>query len=559
MKSAQSLKISRAATAWVALLVLMAALATAMSVQAGEGPALPADRLPEPRQELTPERPPDILPTGHWAYDELEKLWVAGMVDSVFVSSRPASRYDIAALLMSLQKDSRVPAGYVPMERLLREFSQEMSYLGGNSGYRPMPYMVHSRSEKTDFRLSLYVDGAWVSSEGSWVDNIKGSGNTVEGSRVGIQSTAILRPNLVIYQDVYAGKITDGWRYGEELFSITDFIIFADRFYVALRTPWVDAQVGRDKVRWGPGRTGTLLLSDGAASYTMLHLTRAFGKKVKVSSVSGALDTEAGKYLAAHRIDFVPAGFMQLGLAETAIYHARFFEPLYVTSLIPFTLVEKILHRDSQNPGLDDPLRNNVSVSADAVVRPVRGASLYGELMIDDLSEESSERPTRLAYQGGLFLSRPVAGRSVNLTAELTRVWNYTYNVYYSDVYDRDQTHQRKPLGYYLGPDTRHWYFSLSADASRDLELTGVLDVKHRGEGTLDRPWTPDMKDADASVLSGVVERTTELKLLVRWMPVETVLFETSAARFAVKNRNHVTSQHDWKDSEYRLGVSARW
>jgi hypothetical protein len=179
--------------------------------------------------------------------------------------------------------------------------------------------------------------------------------------------------------------------------------------------------------------------------------------------------------------------------------------------------------------------------------------------MIDDLSEETSQRPTRLAYQGGLFLSRPVAGRSVSLTAELTRVWNYTYNVYYSDVYDRDQTHQRKPLGYYLGPDTKHWYFSLSADVSRDLEVAGVLDVKHSGEGTLDRPWTPDMKDADASVLSGIVERITQLKLLVRWMPVETVLFETSAARFAIRNRNHVTSQNDWNDSEYRLGVSARW
>ena len=553
MKSVQPANGNWAASVCVMLFLLAATLAPVMSAGAGEGPA--------PLAYLPPERPPELLPTDHWAYDELQKLWVAGMVDSMFVSSRPASRYDVAALLIPLQSDPRVPAGYAPVERLLREFSREISYLGGDAGYQPMPYMSHSRSEKTDFRLSLYVDGEWVSSEGSWVENVKGSGHTVEGSRVGIQSTAILRPNLVIYQDVYAGKMTGGWRYGEELFSITDFIIFADRFYAALRTPWVDAQVGRDKVRWGPGRTGTLLLSDGADSYTMLHLTRTFGRKLKVSSVSGILDTEAGKYLAAHRIDFAPAGFMQFGLAETAIYHSEFFEPLYVMSLVPFTLVERLHHKDAQSGGLeDDPTRNNVSVSVDAIVRPVWGTSVYGELMIDDLSEETSKRPTRLAYQAGLSVLRPVGNRSVSLTAELTRVWNYTYNVYYSDTYDRDQTHQGRPLGYYLGPDTRHWHFSLSADVSRDLELTGVLNVTHRGEGSLGIPWTPDMEDADASELSGVVERTTELRLRVRWMPVETVLLETSATRIAVKNRNHETSQGgDWEDNEYRLGVSARW
>ena len=508
-----------------------------------------------------PERPPQLLPTDHWVYDELQKLWVAGMVDSMFVSSRPASRYDVAALLMSLQSDTRVPAGYAPVERLLREFSREISYLGGDSGYRPMPYMLHSRSERTDFRLSPYVDAEWAGGEKVQWQGSRVDGATIEGSRVGIQATAILRPNLVIYQDVYAGKVTDGWRYGEELFSIPDFIIFADRFYFALRTPLVDAQVGRDKVRWGPGRTGTLLLSDGAASYTLLHLTRTFGKKFKVSSVSGILNTEAGKYLAAHRLEFAPAGFMQLGLSETAIYHARFFEPLYVVSLIPFTLVERIHHRDAQDGDLNDPMRNNVSVSADAVLRPVRGASVYGELMIDDLSEETSKRPTRLAYQAGLALSRPFGSRSVNLIAELTRVWNYTYNVYYSDVYDRDHTHREEPLGYYLGPDTRHLYFRLSADVARDLELAGVVDVTHRGEGSLAAPWTPDMEDVDASSFSGVVERTTELKLLFRWLPAETVLFEASAARVMIKNRDHDTLRDDgdWKDTEYTFGVSARW
>ena len=550
MRFTKVLKMSCSAVG-LSLVVLWAMLAPAVSAAADDDTPSNAAR--------PAERPPDLLPTDHWAYEELEKLWVAGAVDSAFLSSRPISRYDFAALLMSLQNGRRVPAGYAPMERLLREFSREISYLGGDSGYRPAPFMYHSRSEKTDFRVSLYVDAAWVSTEGSWLDNVEGSGNTVEGSRVGIQSTAILRPNLVIHQDVYAGKITDGWKYGEELFSITDFIIFADRFYVALRTPWVDAELGRDKVRWGPGRTGTLLLSDGAESYTLLSMTKAFGKKVKFSSVSGALDTEAGKYLAAHRIDIAPAGFMQLGLAETAIYHARFFDPLYVTSLIPFTLVERIQHRDSQNPGVDDPLRNNVSVSVDAVVRPARGASVYGELMMDDLSEETSKRPTRLAYQAGLFLSRPVADRCVSLTAELTRVWNYTYTVYYSDVYNRDQTHQGKPLGYYLGPDTEHWYFALSADVSRDIELSGVFDVTRKGEGSLARPWTPDMQDADASSLSGVVERTDELKLVLVWSPLETVRFETSAARMTVKNRNHEASRHDWKENEYRLGISARW
>ena len=528
------------------MLVLMPAalpprMALTSTVEAADYPAQPG------------ESPPEFLPSDHWAYDELRKLWVAGMVDSLFISARPASRYDVAALLVSLQNDPRIPAGYPPMQRLLREFSREILFLRGDAGYKPVPYMLHSRSEKTDFRLSLYADAEWLFSDETLGD----------GSRAGIQSRAILRPNLVIYQDVYAGKLSEGWRYGEELFSIEDFIIFSDRFYLSLRTSLVDAEVGRDRVRWGPGVTGTLLLADSTSSYTLLHLTKVFGKKLKVSSVSGILDSEAGKYLAAHRLDFAPASFIQFGLSEAAIYHSRFIEPLYAVSLIPFTLVERILHRDAQSSDLEDPMRNNVSVSADAVLRPVRGASVYGELMIDDLSEETSERPTRLAYQGGLALSRPVGSRSVNLIAELTRVWNYTYNVHYSDVYDRDHTHQGEPLGYYLGPDTRHWYFSLSADVSRDLELAGIFDITYRGEGSLAEAWTPEMGKTDASLFSGVVERTTMLKFLLRWLPAENMLVEASAARIEIENKNHFrpSGGRDWTDAEaeFNLRAAVRW
>ena len=556
--------------------------------------------------------PVDLLPTDHWAYEELEKLWVQGLIDSFFFSTRPVSRYDIARLLISLQSSAESEGsapgagairGATPdarallqldnspsMQRLLREFSREMRALGvqaesktgaaplrgggaepgtgstplGGMGMKPgidssqrkavykeTPFLFQRRQQNLDLRFSLYTDVT--------VDNWNQEDvDFADGSRAGFHAWAILWPNVVLFEDIYVGKLTEGWLYGEELFSLKDVLIFSDRFYVSLRAPFLDVTLGRDKLRWGPGITGTLLLSDGAPSYTLLSADKALGKRFKVSTVSGILDPEEGKYLAGHRVDIVPWNPLQIGLAETAIYHSRFVEPLYAISLIPFTLVERILHRDSQGTEIGDPLRNNVAVSTDFVLRARKGVSVYGELMVDDWAEETSKRPTKLAYQLGTAISAPRYGRTFNAIAELSRVWNYTYSVSYSEFYNRDDSHQGEPLGYYLGPDSRDVFVLISCDLSRDFEVGFTFNNIQKGEGSLAQPWREEMGRVDADKLSGIVETKRSIAPFVRWLPRDNILFEASAGLKQIENENHVENEND-SGALFIVRLAARW
>jgi len=506
--------------------------------------------------------PLELLPTDHWAYEELKKLWIQGLVDSFFFSSRPASRFDIAELLISLEDTGSKAAGSPSMERLLREFSREIRELRkasaqkgddgeGGDRYKETPFLYQRKEPGTDFRLSIYADAI---ADNADQENIE----LKDGSRAGVRAWALIRPGIVLFEDIYVGKITHGQLYGEELFSLKDVLIFSDRFYVSLRAPFLDLELGRDKVRWGPGYTGTLLLSDGAPTYTILYAGKTLGRRVKVSAVSGILDPEEGKYLAGHRIEIAPWNRIQLGFAETAIYHSQFVEPLYAISLIPFTLVERILHRDSRYTGIDDPLRNNVSVSADFVVRAHSGVSFYGELMVDDWAEETSKRPTKLAYQLGTRASLPAGRRNVNAIAELTRVWNYTYSTSYSHFYDRDQSHQGVPLGYLLGPDSKRIFLELSYDASRDFELGLTWDETLKGEGSLQNPWREEMGSVDADKLSGIVETRRALSPFVRWLPRDNFLVEASAGLKQIKNENHAKSGTE-SSALFSFRLAARW
>jgi hypothetical protein len=495
--------------------------------------------------------PPEFLPVDHWAYEELKKIWVAGATDSLFPSTRPVSRYDVAALLISLEKREDFPPGWAPVERLRREFAREIRALGGEPGYSTTPFIAQKKAEGLDLRFSLYASGDAAlerEKDAYWRD----------GSRVGVQAWAVVSPNFVVFEDIYAGKITDGWRYGEELFSIKDFLIFSDRFYVSARTRLFEAQVGRDRLRWGPGSTGTLLLSDSAPTYTLFYVGKTFGSKVKLSTVSAILDSEEGKYLAGHRIEVAPARWVNLGLSETAVYHARGIEPMYAVSLIPFTLVERLLHKDAQSESLEDPQRNNVLVSADLAVRPARGLAFYGELTLDDLSEETSERPTRLAYQLGTSLSKPVGRRNVNLLAEVSRVWNYTYSVEYSTYFDRDHSHQGMPLGYYLGPDSRRISTVLSCDLSLSLECGLTWDEILRGEGALGIPWSEELGQVDAAEMSGIVEKERTLGVFLKWLPWDNVATELSGGLRDISDKDHVEGEEE-SFGFFSLRLTARW
>ncbi|MFH0777496.1 MAG: hypothetical protein V2A71_02580, partial [Candidatus Eisenbacteria bacterium] len=192
------------------------------------------------------------------------------------------------------------------------------------------------------------------------------------------------------------------------------------------------------------------------------------------------------------------------------------------------------------------------------------GLCLRGELMIDDLAEETSARPTKIAYQWAAQVSMPAGRQNTNLLFEFTRVWNHVYSVYYSDLYDRNHTHQGEPLGYWLGPDSRRYYGKFSVDVSPNLEVGATVDIINKGSGSLDEPWLETMGGVDASVFSTPVRDLGFFGLFLRILPRDNIQIRCSAEYGGIEEPCYwwgwcCCRRHDGPAGRFWLWLDTRW
>jgi hypothetical protein len=272
----------------------------------------------------------------------------------------------------------------------------------------------------------------------------------------------------------------------------------------------VQGVVGWIRNRWGPGTTGTLLLSDAAPPFATIRWERSVGGVLSFHALSGVLADPDHRYLAAHRLTWTPSPSLAIGLSEAARYDARSLQFLYLLNLVPYTLVERISSKTSAEVP-DIPSRNNVMAAADVVWRPRRGTRLTGELLVDDLATESAGMPHRLGYQLGVEQYFPSFPRPVAISAEFTKVFRYTYATFYQ----RDYILSGQPLGYALGPDVENLVTELRVDAARDWSgWLGVQAMRH-GESMLGEAWVPGEPSSAwaAATLSGTVESDLAVRL----------------------------------------------
>jgi hypothetical protein len=275
---------------------------------------------------------------------------------------------------------------------------------------------------------------------------------------------------------------------------------------------------GYESFRWGPGRRGTLLLSDAAGPMTfLLFQGSVHGEKVGVtgSALSAVVSAADHAYLAAHRIDLTIGPRWSLGFSEAARYSSDGLDPLYVVGILPYTVIERIRIREASNDSLRSLERANAMASADVSFRVSRDLTLYGELLVDDYASEAADMPNRIGYQMGFRSDRPWGDHAVHFLGEYARVRNYTYSVYYGENFE----YRNRPLGYVLGPDVENVYLEAFFDITRDWQLRWSGDFTNHGEGRLGVPWFPAQGGISTAGLSGVVEERREVWGDARWMP----------------------------------------
>src|SRR5439155_11008970 len=138
-----------------------------------------------------------------------------------------------------------------------------------------------------------------------------------DSTRVGVRGSWIVWPDVHLFEEIYVGHVPNGRVFGDPIAVGTNLNTSAERIYGAIHTRYADLVLGRDRLGWGPGASGSLLLSASAPSFTQLRLSRAFfDGRLNAVTVSGILDQAEGRYVAFHRLDWRVHRRLRLGVSE---------------------------------------------------------------------------------------------------------------------------------------------------------------------------------------------------------------------------------------------------
>jgi hypothetical protein len=490
-------------------------------------------------------------PVESWVYEEVERQAALGNLTGLHVFSRPLPRSLIAARVAAALAEGKRSVG---LDRLARELGWEGRMMGlrfGHDETRPWVTLGPLGSQ-AKFNGLITLGGDFEKDE-----------EPVIGRRsvVGFRGNYWHPPGLSLNGEYLVSELENARRFGDPVFSDTDIQFHTPRYTFDWHGRFWEFWLGRDDNRWGPGRSGGLLVGGGSDPYTQFGYRVHLGTFVTASAVHGWLSQGERRFVAFHRVEIAPGKGWRFGIGEGVRYASTAPEPLYLVNLVPYAAVERLQTQDGEfDASLTDSLftarrdslyRSNYMAAVDVSWSWARGWTGYGEILVDDVKPDQSG-PTRMAYQLGLL--RVIEGpRRLTLRLEGTRVYNYTYRVYYG----RDFFHQDRSLGYPPGADLVDAHLWADLDLDLDWTLTGHLSGTWRGEGNGRGPWCYEYQEANNPYdtdcqtfgeasgrrLSGVIERRIGLTVGAVFAPRDNLRFEAAAGVARIENADHVQDE----------------
>src|SRR5262245_21182506 len=235
-----------------------------------------------------------MAPPARAAYNALEEIpvespvykWVEDLATSYSLSSsllltRPWTRAQLGEFLDQLVADQPNAARDPVVHRLRRELEPGGGLRGG---FEPMGQL---EQENASIELSPYVRLGYAED--------KARSLVVRDDRVGSQASVALGEYGLIYIDAYVGPTSAGSHgtpVGSGSFNSTstDLTAWFDRAYATWATKGFSVRAGHTWLRWGPGSTGTLSLSEAAPAFDLIEATARFGRAAQLGWIVGAFE-----------------------------------------------------------------------------------------------------------------------------------------------------------------------------------------------------------------------------------------------------------------------------
>lgn len=498
--------------------------------------------------------PTSYLPNTHRAYEFLELMEHKVNMPETHLGTKPVTRREIARLLFGCanKKSEMTDVEREELNCLLDEFSadfisrQEL-FWEDMKPVEKLPFFLQDyfyRNRRNmysirDYGYSLYLDPVIV--QKAKLGSLHGisKDDNVYTSSHGFILRGTVGERLGFHIDVRDSKEWGSRNYPENTDTTMPGRGFAsfkgdhaefDETYAHIaysNGPFV-VSYSRDKNVWGHGRHDRLIMSGYGSPYDIFRIETVFGalkfvfftaeikqfppiaKFYYTSPPDVPSDSvTVKKYLSGHRIELALGNRLNLGFHETVVYGGR-WEWSYIN---PVMFLKGAEHANGDH--------DNAAMGMDFRLFVRRSHSLYGELLIDDITTTklgTGWYGNKLAYRTGFFLVEPFGLENTDTRIEYTRIdpWVYTHQFPINSY-----THYGDVLGNRLGPNsdemsvtirkrfTRRFHTELSFIRQRHGAniVENEVVVKNVGGDPLEGFKPGDSKKA--RFLAGNLEKTT--------------------------------------------------
>ena len=485
------------------------------------------------------------IPLDSWVYPVVDELYCQGLIPSFHKNVKPYTRGEVASLILEINLKQNEGSLKLTDSQLwlISKLNQEFKY--------ELEELYYER-DGDDHTVLKY--GASSIAHLTLAEGDSSYGRLQARFDVGLQFNKkfVLKDRVVI--DTKAEKETR-YQAREWKRNLTGTL---DEAYANVDIRYFHILLGRDHLRWGPGKSDVLLLSDLIPPFDMIKMEGKVGsfKLVWFATILDQIDAPyygflAKRYFSGHRLSLKLKMGIEMGLSEVVVYGGenRNIEPYYLNPILPY-------YGEQFNRDIDD----NVLWSFDFSLSTFKNKELYFELLVDDFQYDFESEPHQTGFQLGLNWADPFGWKRSYVNLEYTKINNWVYgqnkpwNVY---------TYQGRGIGSILGPDADRWSLGLIYHFTKDVDLGFLEEYKRKGEGRIDTPQDPAVPSSK-KFPSGVVEYTNQLKFVATYQPRANFKLDLSGEYDKVKNLANISGKKEddfifwtklslnlWKEKEF--------
>jgi hypothetical protein len=424
------------------------------------------------------------VPLGHWSYDAIDKLKSLGFIHSDMRSTRPWTRMEMGRLILEADEKFQESSNSEEegkskgrneiikaiLDRLKGEFKadiDEVSAASGVSSYlKPIEDVYfHYFYGNHDFDL----------------ENDKGQKLGEDSNiRLGFSAHGALWSHIGFY-------LNPEYRYSDGQFGGNDHELKIFEGYAKLEFFNVEIEAGKDTMWWGPGRHGSMILTDNAQPLKLVKLSNP--KPVVLPWIFKYLGlfkfqwfwTELERNRAVPNAEFMgfrlnikPAPFLELGASRTYQLGGRGSGVKGISDLTFSDWVQIIFEGNAggdldvnQIAGIDGTLYLN---NLDQWLRVIKSIEIWGEYYGED---EAGYWIADIGWVAGVKLG------DLFLMGRIDLIFEYADNIdpdegplwYNNSIYQSGYRYKGEVMGHNMDTEARDYFVRLENYLSPDLIL----------------------------------------------------------------------------------------